>query len=133
MRTIKRILRILDFFGESFTFRYQDEDKLSSILGGLICLIFYIIAISYFIYNFIPFCKRENFSLQYYTMNLDNTEEVKLSEPPTAFAIGLDDGDKNQLSDLLEIKIKFKKKDKSSNDDIPDRTLIAHPYTKADF
>ena len=133
MRTIKRILRTLDFFGESFTFRYQDEDKLSSILGGLICLIFYIIAISYFIYNFIPFCKRENFSLQYYTMNLDNTEEVKLSEPPTAFAIGLDDGDKNQLSDLLEIKIKFKKKDKSSNDNIPDRTLIAHPCTKADF
>ena len=139
MKTIKkswsigRIIRTLDFFGESFTFRYQDEDKLSSILGGIICIIFYAVAIFFFVYNFIPFYRRENFSLQYYTMNLDNTEEIKLDKPPTAFAIVLDDGNKNELKDLLDLNIKFKvvyKNDRTKN---KDNILFTHPCTKEDF
>ena len=126
MKSIRSIIRSLDFFGESFTFRYQDEDKLSSILGGIICIVFYIIAILYFVYNFIPFCKRENFTLQYYTMNLDKTESVKLNEKPTAFAIGLDDGEKNELSDLLKIRINFKVIDKNDKAKNENNELIAH-------
>ena len=110
--TAKKILRTFDFFGESFTFRYKDEDKHSTILGGIICICFYIIAISYFIYNFIPFYHRENFSLQYYTMNLNNTEKIKLHESPTAFAFGLTDENDNTTSyniyDLLDLKIIFR-------------------------
>ena len=131
--SIGRIIRTLDFFGESFTFRYQDEDKLSSILGGIICIIFYAVAIFFFVYNFIPFYRRENFSLQYYTMNLDNTEEIKLDKPPTAFAFGLDDGNKNGLTDLLDLNIKFKvvyKNDRTKN---KDNILFTHPCTKEDF
>ena len=131
--SIGRIIRTLDFFGESFTFRYQDEDKLSSILGGIICIIFYAVAIFFFVYNFIPFYRRENFSLQYYTMNLDNTEEIKLDKPPTAFAIGLDDGNKNGLKDLLDLNIKFKvvyKNDRTKN---KENILVTHPCTKEDF
>ena len=131
--SIGRIIRTLDFFGESFTFRYQDEDKLSSILGGIICIIFYAVAIFFFVYNFIPFYRRENFSLQYYTMNLDNTEEIKLDKPPTAFAIVLDDGNKNELKDLFDLNIKFKvvyKNDRTKN---KDNILFTHPCTKEDF
>ena len=131
--SIGRIIRTLDFFGESFTFRYQDEDKLSSILGGIICIIFYAVAIFFFVYNFIPFYRRENFSLQYYTMNLDNTEEIKLDKPPTAFAFGLDDGNKNGLTDLLDLNIKFKvvyKNDRTKN---KENILVTHPCTKEDF
>ena len=123
--SIGRIIRTLDFFGESFTFRYQDEDKLSSILGGIICIIFYAVAIFFFVYNFIPFYRRENFSLQYYTMNLDHTEEIKLDKPPTAFAIGLDDGNKNELKDLFDLNIKFTKN--------KENILVTHPCTKEDF
>ena len=40
LKTIKKYLRMFDFFGESFTFRYKDEDKHSSALSGIICLFF---------------------------------------------------------------------------------------------
>ena len=108
--TIKRVIRWFDFFGESFTFRYKDEDKHSTLLGGIICIIFFTIFISYFIYNFIPFIKRENFTLQYYTMNLNNTEHMLLAEPPTAFAFGLMDDNNdtnNNISDLFVLNIKY--------------------------
>ena len=108
--TIKRAIRWFDFFGESFTFRYKDEDKHSTLLGGIICIIFFTIFISYFIYNFIPFIKRENFTLQYYTMNLNNTEHMLLAEPPTAFAFGLMDDNNdtnNNISDLFVLNIKY--------------------------
>ena len=103
-------IRWFDFFGESFTFRYKDEDKHASILGGIICIIFYIIAFLYFIYNFIPFIKRENFSLQYYTMNLEETEKIKLAEEATAFAFGLTDNSDNKeynISNLFKLNIVF--------------------------
>ena len=112
MKIIKRILRIAEPFGESFTFRYKDEDKLSTVLGGVICIIFYVLAIIYVVYNFIPFVNSENFSLQYYTMNLNRTEKVKLSEPPSAFAFGLSQeknnkSNPNNIFDLLDIKVEF--------------------------
>ena len=103
-------IRWFDFCGESFTFRYKDEDKHASILGGIICIIFYIIAFLYFIYNFIPFIKRENFSLQYYTMNLEETEKIKLAEETTAFAFGLTDNSDNKeynISNLFKLNIVF--------------------------
>ena len=108
--TIKRVIRWFDFFGESFTFRYKDEDKHSTLLGGIICIMFFTIFISYFIYNFIPFIKRENFTLQYYTMNLNNTEHMLLAEPPTAFAFGLMDDNNdtnNNILDLFVLNIKY--------------------------
>ena len=40
LKTIQKYLRMFDFFGESFTFRYKDEDKHSTVLGGLICISF---------------------------------------------------------------------------------------------
>ena len=68
--SLERVLRTFDVFGESFTFRYYDEDKHASKLGGVVFIVFILITISYLIYNLIPFFKKENFTLQYYTMNL---------------------------------------------------------------
>ena len=138
--TIKRILRTFDFFGESFTFRYKDEDKHSTVLGGIIFIIFSIITLAYAIYNFIPFVNKEVFSLQYYTMNLNNTEEIKLAESPTAFGVGFSDENKNQslynISDLLDIKFKFKNISKNAqNDNKTDinETIDYHPCNTEDF
>ena len=138
--TIKRILRTFDFFGESFTFRYKDEDKHSTVLGGIIFIIFSIITLAYAIYNFIPFVNNEVFSLQYYTMNLNNTEEIKLAESPTAFGVGFSDENKNQslynISDLLDIKFKFKNISKNAqNDNKTDinETIDYHPCNTEDF
>ena len=138
--SIKRIIRTFDFFGESFTFRYKDEDKLSTVLGGVIVIIFLIVSLAYAIYNFIPFINKDNFSLQYYTMNLDNTEEIKLSESPTAFGVGFTDNNKNQtlynISDLLEIKFKFKNINKNNQNNkgtYINETRDSHPCNNDDF
>jgi len=109
---LERVLRSFDFFGESFTFRYYDEDKHASKLGGVVFIVFMLIAISYLIYNLIPFAKKENFTLQYYTMNLNNTEAIQLAEAPTALAIGITDNIMNNntqynISDLFELNVGF--------------------------
>ena len=109
---MERVLRSFDFFGESFTFRYYDEDKLASKLGGVVFIVFMLIAISYLIYNLIPFAKKENFTLQYYTMNLNNTEAIQLAEAPTALAIGITDNimknnTQYNISDLFELNVGF--------------------------
>ena len=135
MKMIKRILRMSDFFGESFTFRYKDEDKLSSILGGIICIVFLIITIVYFFYNLIPFAKKENFSLQYYTMNLNNSKGVKLSESPTAFAFGFSEENlkKNEpyhIFDLLNLKVEFSVKIKNEKNTTD---IVTHKCKIEDF
>ena len=50
--SLERVLRKLDIFGESFTFRYYDEDKHASKLGGVVFIVFMLIEILYSIYNF---------------------------------------------------------------------------------
>ena len=73
-KIFKKVLRWFDFSGESFTFKYKDKDKLSTISAGIIYLIFYILALLYFIYIFIHFLNKEIFQLQYYVMNSDQNE-----------------------------------------------------------
>jgi hypothetical protein len=63
LKKVKNVLKAFDFFGESFTFTYKNEDKHSTAFGGFICILFYLIALIYFIYKFIPFIHNENFSL----------------------------------------------------------------------
>ena len=90
MKSIKTFLRTIDIFGIPLTFRYKKKDKYSSSLGGLTIIIFCILALTFGIYYFIPFVKRQNLSIIYYTMNIPKTEEIKFKESKAAFAIGLD-------------------------------------------
>jgi len=103
----KRILRFFDYFGESFTFRYKDEDNHSTVLGGIICIFFIVIFITYFFYNFTSFINRENFSLQYYALNTENNETIQFKENETVFAAGLDDGNNNIISNLFLLNIRY--------------------------
>jgi hypothetical protein len=73
-------------------------------------------------------------------MNLNNTEEIKLAESPTAFGVGFSDENKNQslynISDLLDIKFKFKNISKNAqNDNKTDinETIDYHPCNTEDF
>ena len=115
---VKKVLKAFDFFGESFTFTYKNEDKHSTALGGFICILFYLIALIYFIYKFIPFINKENFSLQYYTINLQTAKKLALKEDTIAFAFGITvDDNKNitktkQLLSYLNITFEFVNKTK---------------------
>ena len=139
--SLKKVIRWFDNFGESFTFRYYDEDKLSTVLGGIISLCFYIIAILYFVYRFIPFTKGEIFNLQYYTMNLNYTEPIELAKEPIAFAVGfsVDDNISNidDISKLLKIKFQFSikhdQKEENGKNETNNETLDSYPCEKKDF
>ena len=75
-KRIKNFIRWFDFYGESFTFKYKDEDKLSTIFGGIIFISFYIFAIFYFIGIFSPLHGMKVFELKYYDKNLNSINET---------------------------------------------------------
>ena len=98
MKALKNFIKSLDYFGVSFSFRYKNEEKYSTLLGGIVFILFSIIALSLGIYYLIPFINRKNFSIIYYTMNLDKSEAVVFSETKSTLASGLDcDVDKNEI------------------------------------
>ena len=124
-KSFKKVIRWFDFSGESFNFKYKDKDKLSTILAGIIYFVLYILALSYFIYIFILFKNKEIFKLQYYVVNSDQNENIKLDDNNTTFAFGLtnDNNDNNDTKyniwDLFTIEAKFTKKlDKGRKEEI---------------
>ena len=132
LKTLRGFLRKFDFFGEYLAFRYKDEDKQSSVAGGIVCIGFYIIAIIYFLYNFILFINHEIFSLQYYTVALNETEQLNIKEDKIMFAFGLTQNDKpsSDLNDLLEITVTFRNKFDKDN---PERVIPFHACVEEDF
>ena len=100
----------LDKFGEKFSFKYNGYDKYSSRVGGLVCLIIYIIFVANFILNLIPFIKKDNYNLQFYTVNLIDTEKIIFKN--TSIIFGIDCEDKNKTEEAFdkyfEIGVQFK-------------------------
>ena len=103
------IFRKFDFFGESFNFRYKDEDKQATAISGIICLSFYLLAFIYILYNFIPFFRRENFDLQYYTVNSNEGDTINLNDDFITFGfnISVEEDECEELSTLFNIKVEF--------------------------
>ena len=139
MITIKNFIKKFDLFGLTFTFRYKNTEKYQTILGGLIVIIFIILVLVVGIYYFIPFIKRKNYTIVYYTMNLAASEEVNLFQSESIFALGLqcedNPNEKYNINDLLSISSKYtsfqKYSDGSSNKNTKD--LETHKCTYKDF
>ena len=118
---LKRFKKI-DKFGEKYTFKYKDKEKYSTIFGGILFLIIFLTGFTISILNFIPFIKKENISLQFYTVKLNETENIKLNELKN-FTVGLDCGiDKEtnitgkDLFDLVfSFSIRYKDEPKNSH------------------
>ena len=128
LKKFRGFLRSFDIFGDPFTFLYKDEDGQSTPFGGFIFLIFATLTALYLIYNFIPFLHEENFSLQYYTMNLEDTEDIKLAEEPIAFGFGLTVNNTNaNLSDLFKFRVEFRK------NNAPRKTININHCELSDF
>ena len=137
-KSIKRLIKKIDLFGSvPFSFRYKNEEKYSTCFGRIIFLLFGICFILYFIYNLKPFFNKENFTLQYYAMNLKTTEEINLTESETAFAFGLtcqNEAVTEEARDLFDLELQFstqiKLKGKKKN--IPEK-ITTHKCNNTDF
>jgi len=138
LEKLRSFFRYFDRCSVSFSFKYMDEDKYTTSLGGLISISFFIIGCIIFVINFIPFKNDQNFTLQHYIINTDKTEEIKLNVSPMAFAIGFDcpaDSRTNiKGEDLFDLKVSFITyiKDKGNRTKVPKEIKI-HNCNKNDF
>ena len=136
---LRKFIRKIDLSRVSFSFKYMDEDKYTTLLGGFVSIIFLILGLTLFIINFIPFCNHLNFTLQDYIVNTHETEEINLKDSPMAFAIGFDcptDSKTNiRAEDLLYIKLSFitYTKDKNGNRNKSIVEIKTHPCNHSDF
>ena len=139
MNTIKKYLRGADLFGISFTFRYKNNEKYQTALGGIINILFMILALSLGIYYFIPFFNRKNYAIVYYTMNLSKTNRVNFRESKSNFAIGLtcqgNPKEKIPFTELLSLQIRYSRYIKNPNSSFTyDRRILkTHRCTYSDF
>ena len=109
MRSCRNFLRRVDIFGVSFNFRYKTRDKYSTPCGGFLFLIFLFSSLTFGIYFFIPFINRKNLSIIYYTMNIPQTESIRLKDSKAAFAVGLDCENKTSQNpyEIFNLEIKY--------------------------
>ena len=109
MKTFKEFLRKIDIFGPNFNFKYKTRDRYSTPFGGFMFLVFIALALTFGIYYLIPFIKRKNLSIIYYTMNIPATERIRLKDSQAAFAIGLDCEDKTDLKadDVFKLESRY--------------------------
>ena len=137
-KTFKGFFRKFDNFGETFTFRYKDEENHSSELGGIVCIIIYIMGFIYFIINLIHFIniKKRNFTLQYYSMNLNKTENISflINKNSTAFAFGLTDDNNGDVSNLFNITFSYVDRQYINGIEYKDtKEIYYRPCNKNDF
>ena len=138
MKAIKSILKKFDVFGVPFSFRYKNQEKYNTSLGGFFFFIFCIIALTVGIYYFIPFISRKHYSLVYYSMTLPTAETIKLKESKAAFAVGFDckvAADGTKVEDILQLKLNYfiyRKYSNGTRKKFP-QTLSSHKCTYKDF
>ena len=89
IKCIKRFLKKFDVFGLNFSFIYRQEDKYQTSLRGIFFIAFCVVVAVVGIYYFIPFIKRKNFSIVYYSMNLQGAEKLILWNQEGLLELGL--------------------------------------------
>ena len=110
MSIVGGFLKKVDFFGVSFSFKYQEKEKFTTSLGGIISIIFITICLAFGIYNFIPFYNKKNFTTIYYTLKLASTEQIFFDKSKIVFSIGLNcwtGNDGTKADDLFDVIFKY--------------------------
>ena len=99
-KTTKNFFRESDAFGISFTFRFKKENNFATWQGGVLTFLIIAMYLFFGIYYFIPFVRRENYTLFYDLKN--NVEQIKLNFSISSFEIKMDCHDENQNSKIKE-------------------------------
>ena len=94
-----------DGFDIPVTFRYRGDDTYSSWIGGSIFFVLVCLALASGILDLIPFCQRKNYSLRYYTINLNETEEINLYKSKSSIAFGFECSSKSNIEKYKNIKL----------------------------
>ena len=112
---VKSFFEFIDLFNVPISFRYKKDDSYSTFVGGIFSFIFLGLLIGFGIDYCLPFFRRENYSLYYYNINLNQTEEIQLKEFKASLAFGFECSNianksrytNISIEDLLELKAKY--------------------------
>jgi len=129
-----------DKFEIPISFRHKKEDTYTTWIGGLLTFLIVCSAFIFCIIYFIPFIRKKNYSLYYYTINLNKTEEINFQKSKAALAVGFEcnndenNGNRN-IEDLLELNFTYNYYIKDENDTyIRIKELISfHNCSETDF
>ena len=106
MKKMSTFFEFMDRFNFPISFGYKKDDSYSTCLGGIVSFLLALATIVFGFYYFIPFCERKNYSLYYYTINLDQTQEINLYKSKASLAFNFDCSKGNKLADYGNLGIK---------------------------
>ena len=137
MKNIKSFLKKIDGFGVPYFFRYKTKKNFTTSLGGLVTILFIILVFCFVIYYLVPFDGKKNFTLLYYTTNIQNPEPINLMQSKSIFSFGLiceNDIDNINVNNLLDLESKFITIKNTDGNSI--KTIVnisSHSCTLSDF
>lgn len=130
---ISQFIKSFDCFGVQYGFHYKSEENYTSVIGGVVTLLFSIFALWYFITNFISFVKRENINSVYYTMTTSKTDIINFKNFSYGIAFGIScDNNYNDHSiyDYLSLNLDHVKT--TTNENGSNRIKTNIDYVKCD-
>ena len=135
-RKIKNLFKTIDYFGVNFNFHYKTKEKYTSFSGGIVFLIYLIMALIFVLINFKALLNRENMSIISYRVYKPSTDSINFKNYSLMHAFGikcskLDIGKEYEYFKLSVNKVKL-----TQNDGIVkyDKTPINYSYcTKKHF
>lgn len=107
---LKSFLKKFDYFGVNFNFQYKSKSKYQSATGGCTFIIFLFVSLTYLCINLVPFVKRKNVSIIYYTTQLPHTDSISLKNFSSNIGVGIicdSLEDKDEIYKLLKIELNF--------------------------
>ena len=106
-------LKQFDNFEVPISFRHKKQDTYATWIGGFFTLALVISALAFGIVYFIPFVKKKNYSLYYYTMNLNKTESINFKKSRATLAYGFQCPENDtkyniyEIEDFIETEVKY--------------------------
>ena len=101
-KKIFNFIKKVDLFNVPFNFKYKNNDKYSTLFGGIISILFILLFIYLFIYSLIPYAKMQNFNVYYYSTNIVKTDKINFYTSGIDIAFGLECDE--TADDLLDLK-----------------------------
>ena len=132
VKNLKEFFKKFDYFGVQFYFNYKSKEKFHSATGGIVFIIFLIIAIVYAIISMMPLVKREKMSIIYYTMQIPDTDQINFLREKSTFAIGITScsmlKDNDEFWDVFQLSINHVNFAKENGVSKKTRTAITYGY-----
>ena len=130
-------IKLFDYFGTNFTFKYKAYESYKSLLGGIIFIIFLISVVTYSIITLIIFFKKEKVTINYYDSQLSITDSISFHN--FSYGIGFlgrcDNDEANTLfNQLFNYQFNYVKATKNNMSQKKERYSIkTHLCTYSDF